>query len=74
MVECNLYLPSVTSINSASGTVPMPIVSPTSRSGVEGSFEEEWGYIKEVGRVVAGRESVGWKRIAHQINMCTSIQ
>ena len=74
MVECNLYLPSVTSINSVSCTVPMPLVSPTSRSGGEGSFEEEWDCIKEVSRVVAGRGRVGWSRIAHQINMCTSIQ
>ena len=68
-----LYLPSVTSINSVSCTVPMPLVSLTSRRGVEGSVEEQWGCIKEVGRVVAGRGGVGWKRIAHQVNMCTSI-
>ena len=51
LLNSTLHLPAATSITSVPGTVPAPLVSPTSRSGGEGSFEEQWGCIKEeVGR------------------------
>ena len=48
MVVLGFHIPVSTSINSVSGSVPVILVSLTSRMEVAGSFEEQWGCINKV--------------------------
>ena len=66
-----MLLPAAICINSVLGTAPIPLVSFTSRGGVEGSFEEQWGCIK---RRVGGRyrESVDREGIQQIITSNTN--
>ena len=54
IVVLGLHTPDSTSINSVSGSVPVILGSLTSRMGVEGSFEEQWGCINKVCKDVVG--------------------